>query len=157
LGMCIDLRFAAQSAVFKTSFASAGLSGDYGGTWTLPRIVGPAKARELYLLNKKVTASEAKSIGLVSDVFPDDQLLDKVLEEAKTMAAAAPLALKRIKQNLNDADRLVFSEALDLEAERHQRAGFHPDANEAGKAFMEKRKPNFQGVEKRKPWQMSKL
>merc|ERR1712190_24254 len=66
-----DLRFAAESAVFRSAFASAGLSGDYGGTWTLPRIVGPAKARELYMLNKKVGANEAKAIGLVSDVFPD--------------------------------------------------------------------------------------
>jgi len=74
------------------------------------------------------------------------------------MAGAAPLALKRIKQNLNDADRLTaFGEALDLEAERHARSGYHPDAAEAGKAFMQKRAPNFQGVSKREKWEISKL
>jgi len=153
-----DLRFAAESAVFKTAFATAGLSGDYGGTWTLPRIVGSAKARELYFLNKKVLAKEAQRIGLVSDVFPDNEFMERVLEEAKTMAAFPPLALKRIKQNLNDADRMTsFVEALSSEAERHQRAAYHPDAAEAGKAFMEKRPPNFAGVGKRAPWEMSKL
>jgi len=153
-----DLRFAAKSAVFRSAFASAGLSGDYGGSWTLPRIVGPAKAREMYLLNKKVTADEAKTIGLVSDVFADGEFMEKVMQEAKGMADAPPLALKRIKQNLNDADRILsFSEALDLEAERHARSGFHPDAAEAGKAFMEKRPGNFAGTGKRQQWEMSKL
>jgi len=153
-----DLRFAAESAVFRTAFASAGLSGDYGGTWTLPRIVGPAKARELYLLNKKIRSEEAKSIGLVSDVFPDSDFLSQVLQEARIMSEAPPLALKRIKQNLNDADRVLsFSEALDSEAERHARSGFHPDAAEAGKAFVEKRAGNYKGSGKREPWEMSKL
>lgn len=153
-----DIRFAAESAIFRTAFASAGLSGDFGGTWTLPRIVGSAKARELYFLNKKIKAHDAKTIGLVSDVFPDDKFMECVMAEAKSLAATAPLALKRIKQNLNDADRLTsFSEALDGEAERHARTAFHPDAAEAGKAFMQKRAANFQGVGNREPWQSSKL
>jgi len=153
-----DLRFAASSAVFRTAFASAGLSGDYGGTWTLPRIVGPAKARELYLLNKKVSAQEAKAIGLVSDVFPDGEFMARVMEEARAMAALPPLALKRIKQNLLDADRLVsFSEALDAEAERHARTAYHPDAAEAGRAFMQKRPGSFVGTGRRQPWERSKL
>lgn len=153
-----DLRFAAESAIFRTAFLSAGLSGDYGGSWTLPRIVGPAKAREMYLLNRKVTSAEAKACGLVSDVWPDAEFMQRVLAEAKAMAAAAPLALKRIKQNLNDADRTtVFAEALDMEAERHARSAFHPDAAEAGRAFMTKTAPNFQGVRQTAQWQRAKL
>lgn len=154
-----DLRFAAKSAVFRTAFLSAGLSGDYGGTWTLPRIVGPAKAREMYMLNRKVLAEEAKAIGLVSDVYPDgDGFMAAVMKEATAMAAAAPLALKRIKQNLNDADRiLAMSDALDGEAERHARSAFHPDAAEAGKAFMQKRAGKFAGVGKKASWQLSKI
>lgn len=154
-----DLRFAARSALFRTAFLSAGLSGDYGGTWTLPRIVGPAKAREMYLLNRKVQAEEAKAIGLVTDVYPDgDEFMASVLKEASAMAAAHPLALKRIKQNLNDADRiLAFSDALDGEAERHAHTAFHPDTKEAGKAFMQKRAGNFQGLGRKEQWQLSKL
>ena len=74
------------------------------------------------------------------------------------MAAAPPLALKRIKANLVDADRTTFVEHLDLEAERHAKCGYHPDATEAGMAFMEKRAANFQGIGgERKPWELSKL
>jgi len=153
-----DIRFAAESAVFRSAFLSAGLSGDYGGTWLLPRIVGPARAREMYLLNRKVSAADAKAWGLVSDVWPDAEFMDRVMAEAKTMAAAAPLALKRIKQNLIDADRLMsFSEALDAEAERHARTAFHPDAAEAGKAFMTKKPPNFTGLKQQERWRLSKL
>jgi len=153
-----DLRFAAEGAIFRTAFATAGLSGDYGGTWTLPRIVGSAKARELYMMNKKISAEEAKVIGLVSDVFPDHEFMEKVMAAAASIAEAAPLAMKRIKQNLNDADRISsFSEALDLEAERHAKCGYHPDAAEAAKAFMEKRRANFAGVVRRESWQASKL
>jgi 2-(1,2-epoxy-1,2-dihydrophenyl)acetyl-CoA isomerase len=103
-----DLRFASDKAIFRSGFLTAGLSGDYGGTWTLPRIVGSAKARELYLLNRKISAIEAKSINLVSDVYPIDSFMDEVMAQAKTMAEAPPLALKRIKQNLNDADSQVL-------------------------------------------------
>lgn len=153
-----DIRFAAESAIFRTAFLTAGLSGDYGGTWTLPRIVGPARAREMYLLNRKVSAADARAWGLVSDVWPDADFMDRVMAEARTMAAAAPLALKRIKQNLIDADRVTsFSEALDNEAERHARTAFHPDAAEAGKAFMTKKPPNYQGVKRQERWQLSKL
>merc|ERR1712139_749590 len=104
-------------------------------------------------------AEEAKAIGLVSDVYPDgDGFMAAVMKEAKAMAGASPLALKRIKQNLNDADRiLAFSDALDGEAERHARSAFHPDAAEAGRAFKQKRAGNFTGLGKKEPWQLSKL
>jgi 2-(1,2-epoxy-1,2-dihydrophenyl)acetyl-CoA isomerase len=89
-----DIRVAGASAVFKTSFLSAGMSGDFGGTWSLSHIVGPAKAKELYLLNRKITAAEAAAIGLVSEVVADDELRGRVDEIAKALAASAPLALQ---------------------------------------------------------------
>ena len=73
-----DLRIASESAVFKTAFLSAGLSGDFGGTWTLSRIVGPAKARELYLLNERLSAQDALRGSLVSQVVAADRLLPEV-------------------------------------------------------------------------------
>jgi 2-(1,2-epoxy-1,2-dihydrophenyl)acetyl-CoA isomerase len=80
------------------------------------------------------------------------------MEIAKGIAAAPPLALTRIKENLNDADDLNFPAALDREAERHGRSAFHPDAAEAGMSFMEKRAPAFTGVAgTRKPWMYSKI
>jgi 2-(1,2-epoxy-1,2-dihydrophenyl)acetyl-CoA isomerase len=140
-----DLRYAADSAVFNTAFLTAGLSGDFGGTWTLPRIVGAAKARELYLMPQKFDSAEALRIGLVSEVVPQDDFADFVLEKAHRAAAFAPLTAASIKANLNDADHVSFSEALDREADRHIRSGLTEDSREAARAFLEKRAPTFTG------------
>lgn len=140
-----DLRYAADGSKFATGFLNAGLTGDFGGTWTLPRIVGPAKARELYLCADVIDASEAERIGLVSKVLPKEELMSYVSEIANKLIDRAPIALKGIKDNLNDGLRISFSEALDREADRHARACCSEDAAEAAKAFIEKRKPQFVG------------
>jgi 2-(1,2-epoxy-1,2-dihydrophenyl)acetyl-CoA isomerase len=140
-----DLRYCAESAVFNTAFMTAGLSGDFGGTWTLPRIVGPAKARELYLLAEKFGAAEAASIGLVSAVVPDDELAPFVRAKAERAAGFAPLTMRAIKQNLNDSLTVSFAEQLDREADRHMRCGQTEDAHEAARAYLEKREPVFHG------------
>jgi 2-(1,2-epoxy-1,2-dihydrophenyl)acetyl-CoA isomerase len=140
-----DLRFAAERAKFNTAFRNVGLSGDYGGTWSLARVVGPAKARELYLLAPRIDAAEAARIGLVNKTLPDDQLMSHVASVAAELTAAAPVALALIKKNLNDALRLGFSELLDLEAERTIACAQTEDHREAVAAFLEKRKPAFQG------------
>jgi 2-(1,2-epoxy-1,2-dihydrophenyl)acetyl-CoA isomerase len=140
-----DLRYCAESAVFNTAFMTAGLSGDFGGTWTLQRIVGPAKARELYLLAEKFRAPEAEEIGLVSRMVPDGELMGEVRRVAERVAGFAPLTLRAIKANLNDAVTLGFAEMLDREADRHIRCGLTEDAREAATAFLEKRRPRFVG------------
>jgi 2-(1,2-epoxy-1,2-dihydrophenyl)acetyl-CoA isomerase len=140
-----DIRYCAESAVFNTAFMTAGLSGDFGGTWTLPRIVGPAKARELYLLAEKFRAPEAERIGLVSAVLPDDELLPFVRARAERVAGFAPLTVRAIKANLNDALDVSFATMLDREADRHTRCGRTEDAREAARAFLEKRPPVFHG------------
>ena len=140
-----DIRYCSTSAVFNTAFMTAGLSGDFGGTWTLSRIVGPAKARELYLLAEKFRADEAERIGLVSKVLPDEELLPYVRSVADRLAGFAPLTLRAIKANLNDALEVGFAEMLDREADRHTRCGRTEDAREAAKAFLEKRPPVFHG------------
>ena len=140
-----DLRYCAESARFNTAFMTAGLSGDFGGTWTLPRIVGPAKARELYLMAEKFSAAEAERMGLVSRCLPDGELMPEVLRVADRIAGFAPLTLRSIKANLNDSERVTFTEMLDLEADRHIRCGLTEDAREAAAAFLEKRQPQFQG------------
>ena len=139
-----DLRYAASGARFNVAFRDAGLSGDFGGTWTLSRIVGPAKARELYLLSPRFEADEAERIGLVSKVLPDvDRLMEHVRSVADQIVGAAPIAVRNIKANLNDALRLGFSELLDREAERHVAASQTEDHLEAATAFLEKRPPVF--------------
>jgi 2-(1,2-epoxy-1,2-dihydrophenyl)acetyl-CoA isomerase len=138
-----DLRYAAESAKFATGYLNAGLSGDFGGTWTLPRIVGSARARELYLLNDRFTAHDAERWGLVSRVLPDDELMPHVRSIAERLLAFPPISLRRIKANMNDAEDVAFSEALNRESERHVRTGATEDAAEAGRAFLEKRPPVF--------------
>jgi 2-(1,2-epoxy-1,2-dihydrophenyl)acetyl-CoA isomerase len=140
-----DVRYCAASAVFNTAFMTAGLSGDFGGTWTLPRIVGPARARELYLMAEKFRADEAARIGLVSAVLPDEELMPFVRTRAERAAGFAPLTVRAIKANLSDSMEVGFSTMLDREAERHVGCGRTEDAREAARAFLEKRTPVFQG------------
>jgi 2-(1,2-epoxy-1,2-dihydrophenyl)acetyl-CoA isomerase len=85
-----DLRFCAEKAVFNTAFVNAGVSGDFGGSWTLPRIVGFAKARELYFLGQKFDSVQAEAMGLVSRRFPNESFLDSVTEVATHLASLAP-------------------------------------------------------------------
>jgi len=143
--LACDLRYAAASAKFSSAFLNAGLSGDFGGTYSLTHILGTAKARELYLLAERFDAAEAERIGLVSKTLPDAELMNHVRGVARKLADSAPIALREIKHNLNDALRLSFSEALDREADRHSRCGTTEDNTEAAKAFLEKRKPLFKG------------
>lgn len=143
--LACDLRYAAASAKFSSAFLNAGLSGDFGGTYSLTHILGTAKARELYLLAERFDAAEAERIGLVSKTLPDAELMGHVRGVARKLADSAPIALREIKRNLNDALRLSFSEALDREADRHSRCGTTEDNTEAAKAFLEKRKPLFKG------------
>jgi 2-(1,2-epoxy-1,2-dihydrophenyl)acetyl-CoA isomerase len=140
-----DLRYGATSAVFKTAFLSAGLSGDFGGTWTLSRIIGPAKARELYLLSDRVSAEAAYGLGLISGLYADDQLMPMVRGVAAKIVSSAPLAMRAIKENLNDAEVLSFADVLDNEVRRHVGCIESEDGAEAATAFVEKRTPIFVG------------
>lgn len=140
-----DLRYCADTAVFNTAFATAGLSGDFGGTWFLPRIVGGAKAAELYLLAEKFDAAEAERIGLVSRSVPAAALDEEVRRVASRLAGLSPLALQAIKANLVDSATATLAGQLDREAQRHIASGFTEDAREAAAAFLEKRSPVFRG------------
>ncbi|HEU5470736.1 MAG TPA: enoyl-CoA hydratase-related protein [Actinophytocola sp.] len=140
-----DLRYCAESARFNTAFLTAGLSGDFGGSWTLPRIVGPAKARELYLLPDKFDGRTAERIGLVSQCVPDAELPRLVAGIAERLCAAAPLAIRAIKRNFNESAANDFATQLDREADRHARLQYTDDAKEAAAAFLAKRRPVFNG------------
>lgn len=140
-----DLRYASSTAVFSTAFLTAAVSGDFGGTWTLPRIVGTAKARELYLLPGRLDAHDALRIGLVSEVLPPDELMSRVGEVGTRIASFAPIALRKVKENLNDSERLSLAEHLEAEAARHAFCCATNDAAEAAEAFIHKRAPTFTG------------
>ncbi|MEC7572315.1 MAG: enoyl-CoA hydratase-related protein, partial [Pseudomonadota bacterium] len=103
LALACDLRIAADTAFLTTAFARVGFSGDYGGTFFLTRLLGAAKARELYLLSDRVAADEAARLGLVNFVVPADKLATETDALAARLASGPPIAFRYMKENLNRA------------------------------------------------------
>jgi 2-(1,2-epoxy-1,2-dihydrophenyl)acetyl-CoA isomerase len=145
IALAADIRIAAESARFTTAFAKVGFSGDYGGTWMLQRLVGPAKARELYFTGDIIDAKEAERIGLINRAVPDDQLASETRALAERLAKGPPIALARMKQNMNLGLVTDYSRLLDSEAEGMIMTGTTEDNREALKAFLQKRAPEFHG------------
>ncbi len=140
-----DLRVASETAKFNTAFLDVGVAGDMGGPWTLPRILGAAKARELYLLPGKFDAAEALRIGLVSKVSEAADFEADVAALTARLARAAPLALAAMKANFLAAEKMGFADFIALESEKHTRLFQSEDTTEAFRAFVEKRPPVFHG------------
>jgi len=145
IALAADLRVAAESAFVTTSYARLGLSGDYGSSWFLTRLVGPAKARELFYTADRVDARECARLGLVNLVVPDAELEQAAFDRARRIAAGPPVALRYMKDNLNRALEHGLRECLDVEAERMVQGAMTEDYLEAVAAFAEKRTPVFKG------------
>jgi 2-(1,2-epoxy-1,2-dihydrophenyl)acetyl-CoA isomerase len=145
LACACDLRFASQSSRFNSAFLTVGLSGDMGGPWSLPRILGGAKARELYFFPRPFGSEEALRLGLVSAVFPDGAFDQETATLVTQLSSAAPLALRAMKQNFVDAEQSSLSSYVAVETERLFRLLHTEDVREAFKARADKRAPRFQG------------
>lgn len=145
LALGCDLRVMADNAILTTAFARVGFSGDYGGTFFLTKLVGAAKAREMYFLSDRVSADEALTLGLTNWVVPADQLMDKAMEIANRLANGPTVAYRYMKENLNRAMSGELGDCLDLEATHHIHTGATADHKEAAQAFVEKREPKFIG------------
>jgi 2-(1,2-epoxy-1,2-dihydrophenyl)acetyl-CoA isomerase len=143
--LACDFRFAAESARFNVAFLDVGVAGDMGGPWSLSRVVGPARARELYFLPGKFDAAEALRIGMVTRVFPDARFRDEVDAIVNRLADSAPIALRTLKANFVDSERMDFAGYVALESERHIRMFQTEDTREAFAAKAQKRKPQFKG------------
>lgn len=146
LAAACDFRIVAESAKFTTAFVHVGFSGDYGGSYFLTRLLGAAKARELYLLGDKIDAQEAQRLGLVTRLVSDEQLDEEAMAFARRLAGGPPVAYRYIKRNLNAAESGTLEEVFDLEAQHMTRTAQTEDHKEAAKAFFEKRKPVFKGI-----------
>ena len=140
-----DLRMASETARFNSAFLDVGMSGDMGGPWFLSRMLGAAKARELYLLPGKFDAAEAARIGLVSRVVPELEFETELASLVDRLAYSSPLALRGIKANFVEAERMGLADFIASETARHSACGRSDDSKEAFRAFVEKRKPVFQG------------
>jgi len=140
-----DLVFAAKSASFIQSFAKIGLVPDCGGTWWLPRLVGPARAMGLALLGDKLSAAQAEAWGLIWRCIEDDELMPTVMAVAKHLAAGPTRGYVRTRQAMEGAMQLPLAAALDVECDFQRELGASDDYREGVAAFMEKRAPHFRG------------
>jgi enoyl-CoA hydratase/carnithine racemase len=145
IAMACDIRIAAESAFVSTGYLRVGLSGDYGIAWLLTRLVGTARARELMFTAEKVDAARCERIGLFNRVVPDAKLQEEAFALAKSMAEGPTIALRYMKDNLDEALLFDFATARDHEAERLIRSTMTADHREAVQAFIEKRKAVFKG------------
>ncbi len=117
LALGCDVVFAGQSARFAQVFVNRGLAVDYGGTWLLPRLIGLQKAKDLAFRGEVIDSQEALSLGLALEVVPDDQLMKRVNEYARSLAKKPPIALSLIKTGMNQLMDGSFEMGLEFEAD----------------------------------------
>jgi 2-(1,2-epoxy-1,2-dihydrophenyl)acetyl-CoA isomerase len=145
LALACDLVIAARSASFIESFCRLGLVPDTGGTWTLPRLVGNARALGLALLGDKLPAAQAAEWGLIWRCVEDAELVPTVDALAAQLAAAPTLGLARTKEAVYGASGRSFDQQLDVERDLMRELGWSHDYAEGVAAFIEKRAARFTG------------
>lgn len=143
IALACDLRVASSSAFMVTAFRNIGLSGDYGSSWFLNRLLGQAKAKELMYLSERVDAAEGLRLGLINAIFDADVFRAEAFAYAHRLANGPTVALSRMKRNLNRGALQGLRESLAMEAEHVVMSFETEDAKEAVRAFVEKRKPEF--------------
>ena len=145
LALACDLRVASDQAKLGTVFRNVGFSGDFGGSYFLPRLVGMERARQLYFTGEILIAEDALKIGMVSRVVPHDKLEEETMALAAQLAGGPTLAYARMKENLNRSASSDLLTLLDQEALNMRLSATTSDHREAAKAFVEKRSPTFAG------------
>src|SRR3984893_8122226 len=145
LAMACDLRIAGRSARFGTGFAGVGYSGDFGGSWTLTRLVGTAKARELYFLGDIIDAEKAQALGLVNRVVEDVALREVTAALARRIADGPRIAYGYMKRNLFAAETEPLAAVLEMEAVHQARTGMTEEPLQAARPFAEKARPVVKG------------
>jgi enoyl-CoA hydratase len=145
LALGCDIRLASDKAKFGFPNVAQGIIPFDGGTQRLPRIVGRGKALELILTAETITAEEALRIGLVSKVVSEANLAAETEALAKTIAAAAPIALRYIKEAVNKGLDLTLEQGLRLEADLYFLIHTSADRTEGITAFLKKKPPKFKG------------
>ena len=145
IALAADFVLAGKSGYFLQAFVNIGLVPDGGSSWMIPRLAGLAQATRMMMLGERIHAEEAERIGLIYKCVEDDALDGEAEALAERLAGGPTVALREMKNNLRRGLQGDFPTSLQLEAEGQRVAGWTDDAREGGKAFLEKRKPAFQG------------
>jgi 2-(1,2-epoxy-1,2-dihydrophenyl)acetyl-CoA isomerase len=145
IALACDLVIAARSASFIQSFSKLGLVPDSGGTWSLPRLVGQARAIGLAFLGDKLSAEQAAQWGLIWRCVDDAELPAVVDQLARQLAVAPTRGLARTKDAIYSAGQRTLEQQLDVERDYQRELGFSADYAEGVAAFIEKRTPKFTG------------
>jgi len=143
LALACDYRIASDAAKLGETFVKIGIHPDWGGTWFLPRLVGPSRAFELLTTGRMVDAAEALAIGMVDRVVPLADLPEQTLTLARAITAGPPQVIANIKRALTASRTNSLSAQVELESEHQVRAFLSRDAAEGMAAFFEKRTPKF--------------
>ena len=146
LALSCDFRIASEDARIGSGTLRFGLMPDEGGQYLLVQLLGVAKAMDFLMRNRIVTGKEAFDLGLVHEVVPTDQLMDRALELARELAEGPQVAMRMLKRSIYNAAEMSFAGALDDIATKTAVTDHHPDAQEGMAAFREKRKARFNGV-----------
>jgi enoyl-CoA hydratase len=148
-GLCValacDLRVASATAKLGLNFTALGLHPGMGATWTLPRLVGPARAAELLFTSRIVTGAEAAEMGLVGRALPAAEVVPATRQIAREIAACAPAANRGLKRALGRSMGASLEDQLSFEAEEQARCFETRDAREGIAAARERRAPRFEG------------
>jgi 2-(1,2-epoxy-1,2-dihydrophenyl)acetyl-CoA isomerase len=145
IAIACDIVIASDKAKFIQSFANVGLVPDAGGTWSLTKLVGPARAKGLAMTGQSITAEQAVDWGLIWQVSPADTFMEDARTLVAKLAAAPTFGLAMTKRAIHAADQNSLTEQLALEAELQAKCGCSPDYKEGVTAFLEKRRTSFTG------------
>ena len=145
IALACDMVVAGRSAKFIQSFSAIGLIPDSGGTWTLPRLVGQARAMGLALTGEPLPAEKAEDWGLIWKCVDDEALDAEVDAIAQKLASLPPLGLAAIKEMIRSSWSHTLDQELNHQRDAMRRLGFSEDYREGVAAFLEKRQPNFVG------------